>query len=264
MEFDEKLVEECKNYIENEVFNYIKENIDYFLIQELNYWKSADELLENTSMKDGKHIYKQVLKEKENDLFIEFCNENNLNAEESNPANLWNLIYNDIENYGEKVINYMKDYLEKHIDDPNVNKYLTGEQLNELNDEIGNEIDNYRRFDYNDRDKAFIDIDGKIFVSGREETHATLVNEYLRSIGEESFDEDFSRPDNKDMSAIAEQFGFGMIEDNIWIVDNDEYFGNMSAEQIVDDIQNSEFVPDKIYISTSEGTLLRAAKYEVK
>ena len=66
MEFNEKLVEECKNYIENEVFNYIKENIDYFLIQELNYWKSADELLENASMKDGKHIYKRVLKEKEN------------------------------------------------------------------------------------------------------------------------------------------------------------------------------------------------------
>jgi len=86
MDFDEKLVEKCKNYIENEVFNYIKENIDYFLIQELNYWKSADELLENTSMKDGKHIYKRVLKEKENDLFIDFCNENNLNAEESNPA----------------------------------------------------------------------------------------------------------------------------------------------------------------------------------
>jgi hypothetical protein len=38
----------------------------------------------------------------------------------------------------------------------------------------------------------------------------------------------------------------------------------MSAEQIVDDIQNSEFVPDKIYISTLEGTLLRAAKLEVK
>ena len=260
MEFDEELVEECKNYIENEVFDYIKENINYFLMQELNYWKSADELLKNTSIKDGKHIYKRVLKEKENDLFIEFCNENNLNAKENNPANLWNLIYNDIENYGEKVINYMKRYLEEHIDNPNVNECLTGEQLNELNDKIGDEIDNYRRFDYNDRDKAFIDIDGKILVSGCEKTHVMLINKYLRSISKESFDDDFSRPNNNDMSNIADSFGFGIIENNIWIIDNDEYFGNMSAEQIVNDIQNSEFVPDKIYILTSESTLLRVAK----
>ena len=251
-------VEKCLQYMKEKLQEYIVNNVDEKTLKYISFRKgNIDEFLQKMDIQLVKLVYKELLKECSKSIFSDFCNENNVDNDRSLYIKIIEILEAD-DSFLDFITDRMIQFAEDNRLNPEVNKYLTGEQLSQIEDEIGNKIKSYKNRDVADRDKCFIDIDGTILTGN--ETHAVLVSEYMKSIGKDELDEKFLRPEQYEMKEIADSFGFGSIEENIWFVEDDEFYGNMDAERIVEDIKNSGYKFDKIYIMDDNNYMFRAAK----
>lgn len=236
---------ECVKFVKDKLLNYVKEHTNIFVdFVDEEYNSCLEEFIEYSTPEELEEVYKNILN-KYGDMFIEqFDKENNVNTDDYYWDILNELNSNDML---KKVHDLFLEFANKHIDDPKFNKYLTNSQLKELNDEIGDKITNYTNRDYDNREKCFIDINGEIIVSDEGETHATLVNKYLDSVGKETFENDYYRPAQEELENMVDKFGFGEIDNDIFFVEDDTFYGNMSAKEIIDDIMKSGIDYEKIY-----------------
>jgi hypothetical protein len=136
-------------------------------------------------------------------------------------------------------------------------------ELQELDDSIGEESRMLDEIDYDNRNAAFMDLDGDILISKPEETHAQLINRYLKEHSEgKELDDDFCRPTSNEVEETCnvDRIAFGHIIGYIWIIDTYS-ISNMSVDEVISDIKDSGKTFSKIYsLNQSGGKVKRLAR----
>lgn len=120
------------------------------------------------------------------------------------------------------------------------------ENIPEENDSIGDTFELKNRLDYNNRDFAFVDIDGNILVSDKGKTHAQLLQNYLDEASDYKLKDGWKRPDIEEIDeALQPKYcAFGHILDDCIFI---ETYTGVSCETILSDIKKSDISYDKIY-----------------
>ena len=169
--------------------------------------------------------------------------------------------------------NYISDFLENKEKEHNTlyyknkvvaNKSAVADELCNMDDSIGEKTSITNYIDVDSRIAAFVDIDRQIFVSDHGQTHAQLINEYLKKY-DKKLNDDWYRPDIEEISEKngAEKIAFGhIVNDNVWII---EYYTltDISIEDVVSDIKASGKEYTKIY-SYNFSNATRVAQLEKK
>lgn len=171
-------------------------------------------------------------------LFDNFC-QNNFNIEIT-LEEVMQYIYQSKELskvFNDAVTKYYKELFRKKVDN-----------LSKLNDKPGDIVNiDVKNFDYYNRDKAFLYVDGDIYIGETDETHSDIVSRYFNQDNQ-------LRPDE---SNIGKEVIFGHIVNNIAFIDASESINPMD---ISNEIQN-ELDVKKIYLISldNETKLIRLA-----
>lgn len=258
------LLDSCLEYINKEFQKYIEENIEEILSKQLDdvYNGDVNNFLKLSDETDGFGAYIDFKNDKLFDIFSNYCRNNNVDNEETLYEEVLSSMKENSKYYASELYKEMKIFAKEYASNPELNKYMTGEQLSKLDDKIGDEIFSLKSRDWHSRDNCFIDIDGTVLIG--DGTHAELINEYLESINKSTFSDEMSRPENIEMEDIAKKFSFGEIESNVWFVEDSDYYGNIPVEETINDIKKSGYKPEKIYIINDKENLTRAAKIYCK
>jgi len=180
---------------------------------------------------------------------------------------LYELIDNvakDFYNGFEKVKKTYLDYFERYLGG---NKYKTIQnndndekinspiKLNEMKDNIGDTHNINFKYDYEDRDCAFIYLDGEIIKGKIGQTHAQILENYMKQLDrEEDIPEDYkdggdiecSRPSNDRINRLlgTKNNAYGNIIDNIALI---EVLEDVSEQEVANACKKQLKV-DKVYI----------------
>ena len=171
-------------------------------------------------------------------LFDKFC-QNNSNIEIT-LEEVMQYIYQSKELskvFNDAVTKYYKELFRKKVDN-----------LSKLNDKPGDIVNiDVKNFDYYNRDKAFLYVDGDIYIGETDETHSDIVSRYFNQDNQ-------LRPDE---SNIGKEVIFGHIVNNIAFIDASESINPMN---ISNEIQN-ELDVKKVYLISldNETKLIRIA-----
>ena len=171
-------------------------------------------------------------------LFDKFC-QNNSNIEIT-LEEVMQYIYQSKELskvFNDEVTKYYKELFRKKVDN-----------LSELNDKPGDIVNiDVKNFDYYNRDKAFLYVDGDIYIGETDETHSDIVSRYFNQDNQ-------LRPGE---SNIGKEVIFGHIVNNIAFIDASESINPMN---ISNEIQN-ELDVKKVYLISldNETKLIRIA-----
>ena len=139
--------------------------------------------------------------------------------------------------FNDAVTKYYKELFRKKVDN-----------LSELNDKPGDIVNiDVKKFDYYNRDKAFLYVDGDIYIGETNETHSDIVSQYFNKDNQ-------LRPDEND---IGKEVIFGHIVNNIAFIDASESINPMN---ISNEIRN-ELDVKKVYLIPldNETKLIRLA-----
>jgi hypothetical protein len=224
------------------------ENVDGFEIFEINDDGIITKLLNKYKPKFGDDYSREEFKDDVSNYIIE---------------NLYDDIENDVMDNITKFLDNKKEehdtfYYKSSAD---VNNLCSADVNNlcDIDDNIGEETELRDNIDFDNRDAAFVDIDGEILVSDNGMSHAQLINKYLEEY-DEKLNDDWYRPDVEEIEnkSGAERVAFGHIIDDVWIIE-DTTLMNMSAEDVVSDIKASGKEYTKIY-SYDRRDVTRVAK----
>jgi len=170
----------------------------------------------------------------------------------------------DFYNGFEKVKKTYLDYFERYLGG---NKYKTIQnndndekinspiKLNEMKDNIGDTHNINFKYDYEDRDCAFIYLDGEIIKGKIGQTHAQILENYMKQLDrEEDIPEDYkdggdiecSRPSNDRINRLlgTKNNAYGNIIDNIALI---EVLEDVSEQEVANACKKQLKV-DKVYI----------------
>ena len=152
------------------------------------------------------------------ELFNEFC-QNNSNIEVTLEEIMQYIYHSKIASNA--FINAVTKYYKEQFWDK-IN------ELSELNDNPGDIVDiDVKNFDYYNRDKAFLYVDGKIYVGSTDETHSDIVLRYFNKDNQ-------LRPNEND---IGNEVVFGHIVNNIAFIDASESINPMNiSNKICDEL----------------------------
>lgn len=214
----EERVDVLENLNENEILD-----IDSNII--------ADNLLNKYKIKFSDNYSKQDFENDVNDYILE-----------KSGYDIVELVSENITRFLEKKEKEHDTFYYKNLADVN--------SLCDIDDNIGEDTEIEGRVDYDNRDAAFVDIDGQILVSDEGESHAQLVNKYLDSIGGDELNDDWYRPDVEEIEEKSDggrAVAFGhIVNDNVWIIE-DGTLTDISVEDVVSDIKASGKEYTKIY-----------------
>lgn len=172
------------------------------------------------------------------ELFNEFC-QNNPNIEVTLEEIMQYIYHSRIASNA--FINAVTKYYKEQFRDK-IN------ELSELNDNPGDIVDiDVKKFDYYNRDKAFLYVDGKIYVGSTDETHSDIVLRYFNKDNQ-------LRPNEND---IGNEVVFGHIVNNIAFIDASESINPMNISNKICD----ELDVKKVYLIplNDETKLIRLA-----
>ena len=153
-----------------------------------------------------------------------------------------------------------KDILQELKNRRIIREKIDIQDISKLDDELGEEQDLFGYLDFNNRDKALIDIDGKILIGDTNQTHAQVLQDYLNTINDDStLNDGWSRPGNNEINKLFnnEYSAFGHILDNNIFIET--FSCNTSTDKILNDIKKSGIDYDKIYEYDCE-TIKRVAR----
>ena len=198
-------------------------NPDLFIEQELQRYKYNESLSEEDLLK--------ILKNKQlPDDFIQKV---------MNRAKNKNLSIN---------IEDIYNFPDKYPNSPLFVKCIDCLEAENFDDSIGDTTKLIDIIDFDSRDKSFVDINNEIYISDVGEKHADLINKILGT----NFR---TRPQNSDLNDI--KIGFGHIIGDTYFIEDDTYFTNMTAEEVMNDIKDYK----KIYqYDRNDLTITRLAK----
>lgn len=152
------------------------------------------------------------------------------------------------------------DILQELKDEGIIKEKINIQDISKLDDKPGEEQDLSGYLDFNNRDKALVDIDGMILIGNEHQTHAQVIQEYLNTIKNDSILEDgWTRPGNNEINRLFDNkySAFGHILDNNIFIET--FSCNTSINKILNDIKKSGIEYEKIYEYDCE-TIKRVAK----
>ena len=118
-----------------------------------------------------------------------------------------------------------------------------------LENNVGDEYMLTEQLDYDNRDKALVDIDGNILIGKNGQTHAQVIQDYLDEISsDKKLEDDYYRPSDDELNKILnpEYSAFGhIVDDNILI--EETTLDNITIDNVVQDIKNNDVHYEKIY-----------------
>ena len=135
----------------------------------------------------------------------------------------WDNLYTDIM---ELIKIEFHKWCEQNPSSPYLFTFLPVDNAHELanrEDDIGDKILVNQKIDYDTRDKAWIDLNGKIYMSDRGETHIKIINRILKERNQQKLKGDLKRPNNDTLEAILrpdDYLAFGHLYGDIYIIDN--------------------------------------------
>ena len=125
-------------------------------------------------------------------------------------------------------------------------KIIEPQKISDLDDSIGDVTILSDRLDYDTRDSAFVDIDGKILIGNKGNSHAQIIQDYLDESGNK-LENEWERPFMDEMDNFSDKYyAFGHILDNNIFIET-YTLDNTSIDTIISDIKNSEIDYNKIY-----------------
>ena len=208
----------------------VLENLDGWEIFGIDDSNVADDLLNEYKAKLGDDYTE---KEFENDV-ADYVTDN---------------LYDDIVTLVSEDIARFLEEREKEHDTFYYKEIVNSNDLCNVDDSIGDETEIIGYIDVGNRIAAFVDLDGEILVSDDGMSHAQLINEYLSKNEEGKLDDDWYRPDVKEISEksgyVNVAFGH-IVNDNVWVIE-DSTLTNISAEDVANDIKASGNKYTKIY-----------------
>ena len=136
--------------------------------------------------------------------------------------------FNSAGTYLEEQTDTSYDDIGDEADENEYNEIDTADELLDLDDRIGCTTRMNDTIDYDNRDNAFVYIDGQILEGDHGETHSQIVNHYLRDEGKQTITDDYdtrftnSRPTVKQVqrSLNAEVVAFGHFYNDMAFVEN--------------------------------------------
>ena len=160
-----------------------------------------------------------------------------------------------------KYLDYFERYLGgnqyKKVQDTDTNdKIENGKELHDIKDDIGDRHNIQFGYDFEDRDYAFIYLDGEIIKGKSGQTHAQILENYMKQIDkEEDIPEDYkedggnidgSRPSTYRLKRLVntENNAYGNVIDNVALI---EVLENVS-EQEVANVCKKQLKVDKVYM----------------
>jgi len=178
-------------------------------------------------------------------------------------------LFNEV--YSDKIINDLMDFVYDFLDYRefeivelliNMNlidgKIIEPQKISDLDDSIGDVIILSDRLDYDTRDSAFVDIDGKILIGNKGNSHAQIIQDYLDESGNK-LENEWERPFMEEMDNFSDKYyAFGHILDNNIFIET-YTLENASIDTIISDIKNSKIDYDKIY-EYAKDEITRVAK----
>jgi hypothetical protein len=166
-------------------------------------------------------------------------------------------LFNEV--YSDKILINLMDFVYDFLDyrefdivelliDMNLidSKIIEPQKISDLDDSIGDVTILSDRLDYDTRDSAFVDIDGKILIGNKGNSHAQIIQDYLDEFGNK-LENEWERPFMDEMDNFSDKYyAFGHILDNNIFIET-YTLDNTSINTIISDIKNSEIDYDKIY-----------------
>ena len=121
------------------------------------------------------------------------------------------------------------NFPDKYPNSPLFVKCIDCLEAENFDDSIGDTTNLIDIIDFDSRDKSFVDINNEIYISDVREKHVDLINKILST----NFR---TRPQSSDLNDI--KIGFGHIIGDTYFIEDDTYFTNMTAEEVVNDIKD--------------------------
>lgn len=143
---------------------------------------------------------------------------------------------------GEDILQELKD---KEI----IKEKISIKDISDLNDNLGDEQELNEYLDFNNRDKALVDLDGMILIGETNQTHAQVLQDYLDTLEDNSILQDgWTRPGNNEINKLFNNSysAFGHILDNNIFLENFS-LSNVSMNKVLNDISKSSIDYEKIY-----------------
>lgn len=140
----------------------------------------------------------------------------------------------------EEVLNYVKKM--KILQGP-----LYIEEINDINDKIGDSLKILKYPDFDNRDSAFVDIDGEVLISNKGQTHGQLIQEWLDTF-DKKLENGWYRPEDNEIKELinAKYTAFGHIINDCIIIE-EATLNDTSIEQVISDIKENDIDYNKIY-----------------
>ena len=120
-------------------------------------------------------------------------------------------------------------------------------KIDDIKDEIGESSKILKRPDYDNRDFAFVDIDGEVLISNKGQTHGQLIQEWLDTFDKE-LENGWYRPKDTEIKELtdAKYTAFGHVINDCIIIE-DATLNDVSIEQVISDIKENNIDYNKIY-----------------
>ena len=120
-------------------------------------------------------------------------------------------------------------------------------KIDDIKDEIGESSKILKRPDYDNRDFAFVDIDGEVLISNEGQTHGQLIQEWLDTFDKE-LENGWYRPKDTEIKELtdAKYTAFGHVINDCIIIE-DATLNDVSIEQVISDIKENNIDYNKIY-----------------
>jgi hypothetical protein len=121
------------------------------------------------------------------------------------------------------------------------------EEINNINDTVGDSSKILKHPDFDNRDFSFVDIDDEVLLSNKGKTHGQLIQEWLDTFDKELKD-GWYRPKDTEIKELtnANYTVFGHAINNCIIIE-DATLNDVSIEQVISDIKENNINYDKIY-----------------
>ena len=120
-------------------------------------------------------------------------------------------------------------------------------KIDDIKDEIGESSKILKRPDYDNRDFAFVDIDGEVLLSNKGQTHGQLIQEWLDTF-DKKLENGWYRPKDTEIKELtnAKYTAFGHVINDCIIIE-EATLNDVSIEQVISDIKENNIDYNKIY-----------------
>jgi len=225
---------------------FIPKNILYLLKENKDI---SSDLINSNQLKSK---IEELLTDRNYDYILSFLKKNELDEDTDLIFNIINELDKDslINAIIFTINNYLienKEEILKNIDEILQNSIYNIKDINNINDAVGDSSKILKCPDFDNRDFAFVDIDGEVLISNEGQTHGQLIQEWLDTF-DKKLENGWYRPKDTEIKELtdAKYTAFGHIINDCIIIE-EATLNDTSIEQVISDIKENNIDYNKIY-----------------